>query len=108
MKNVDTLSVIATAFFFVTLSTKDLVWKSTQNICSACLLELTTKVMLEETTNLYMEDKTIETTQQTFNSFGKRIRKRLQDKTVEEVKTKLHVLFYWKTLEKIVAIHNRN
>ena len=77
MKNIDTLSVTATAFFSVTLSTKDLVWESTQKICSACLLELTTKVMLEETTNLYMQGKTIETTQQTLNSFGKPIRKRL-------------------------------
>ena len=108
MKDVDTLSVITTAFFSVTLSTKDLVWKSTQNICSASLIELTTKVMLEETTNLYMEDKTIQTTQQTFNSFGKRTRKWLQNKTVEEENTKLHVLFHWTTLEKIVAIHNRN
>ena len=64
--------------------------------------------MLEETTNFYIEGRTIETTQQTFKSFGKRIRKWLQDKTVEEGNTKLHVLFYWTTFEKNDAIQNRN
>ena len=77
MKNVDTLSVIATAFFSVTLSTKDLVWKSIQN--------------------LYEEGKTIETTQQTFNSFGKRRRKWQQDKAVGEENTNFHIKFYWTT-----------
>ena len=53
--------------------------------------------MLEETTNLYEEDKTIETTQQTFNSFGKRIKNWQQDKAVEEENTNFHVNFYWTT-----------
>ena len=53
--------------------------------------------MLEETTNLYKEDKTFETKQQTYNSFGKRIRKRPQDKAVEDENTNLLVNFYWTT-----------
>ena len=53
--------------------------------------------MLEETTNIYKEDKTTETAQQTLNSFERGERKWQQDKAVEKQNTNLHAIFYWTT-----------